>query len=190
MGILDHVDALVAMGNSPIRNYVIPGVTSKLLGAPAADGSVVRLFESSREQVESVTPHSHRYAFTAVVLRGWVENVLWTQAWSHDTDFYAETPLVFGGASGVYTRGEAARPKRFQRTAARYEAGQSYSMAAHEIHSIWFSRGAVVLMFEGPHVADQSVILEPWVDGAVIENGARVEPWMFQRTAEKGPDHE
>jgi hypothetical protein len=182
-GILDHVDVLLKMGNSPIRNYVIPGVTSALLGAPAADGSVVRLFESAREQVESVTPHSHRYGFAAVVLRGWVDNVIWRQAWAHDADFYVETPLRFGGASGAYTRGESLEPKRFARTETRYEPGESYSMAAHEIHSIWFSRGAVVLMFEGPHVADESVILEPWVDGEVISNGAKVEPWMFKRGA-------
>lgn len=54
-------------------------------------------------------------------------------------------------------------------------------MLASEVHSIHFSRGAQVLFFEGPTVADTSIILEPNVDGETIPT-FRVEPWMFKRS--------
>lgn len=177
------VDALLKMANSPIRNYAVPGITSSLLGAPAADGSVVRVFESSREQVESVTPHNHRYGFTAYVLRGWVDNVIWKETWTsaEHADMYVRSTLEFRGQSGAYEKVGGTEVKRWSRTTTRYEAGQWYSMTAQEFHSIWFSRGAVVLLFEEPHVSDESEILEPFVDGEVIPNGAHIEPWMFKR---------
>ena len=63
----------------------------------------------------------------------------------------------------------------------RHEAGSWYGMKHDEIHSIGFSNDAVVLFFEGPPVAEGTVILEPYVNGQHLQTMA-TKPWMFQRT--------
>lgn len=59
-----------------------------------------------------------------------------------------------------------------------YTPGETYSMHKDEVHSIYFSRGAEVLFFEGPTQCDHSAILEPVSNGKVIPT-FKIEPWMF-----------
>lgn len=61
-----------------------------------------------------------------------------------------------------------------------YTAGETYSMSSDEVHSIYFTKGAVVLFFQGPDVADTSYILEPVANGVHVPT-FRVEPWMFRQ---------
>lgn len=177
------VKHLKAMAHSPIRNYVVPGVTSSLIGG-SGPGNVghVRLFECSREQVEHVTPHSHRYDFTAHVLAGKVRNVLWTTDW--DGDKYARSDIRYMGRPGEFEKVASQEdPLKYSTTSITYEAGQSYSMKSYQIHSIFFGRGAIVLVFESAPVSDSSVVLDPVVDNAVIDTSCKVEPWMYQRAS-------
>jgi hypothetical protein len=53
-------------------------------------------------------------------------------------------------------------------------------MRYNEIHSIKFSKDAIVLFFEGPTVTDSSFVLEPVVEGEYIPT-MTTEPWMFRR---------
>jgi hypothetical protein len=85
------IPALRAMAHSPVRNYAIPGLTSWLIGQPSPKGTM-RLFESSRQHQEAITPHSHRFDFQCWVLEGFVVNRVWTRAHNTDTkaaDLYA-----------------------------------------------------------------------------------------------------
>lgn len=164
-----HLNKLLAMAHSPIRNYALPGLTSKLL-------SRVRLFECDRDHQEEITPHSHRFDFVALVLAGEVRNRLWSP--SGGDLFHAQT-LHYEGACGKYRR-ESGEIERWRYHDDLYGEGDSYEMGHAEVHSIHFSRGARVLFFEGPTVCDSSIILEPHVDGETIPT-FRVEPWMFRR---------
>ena len=92
--------------------------------------------------------------------------------------------LTYGGACGEYTVSRAG-VERFIYQDTTYSAGECYSMTAQEIHSIHFSRGARVLFFEGPSKRNDSVILEPFVDGEIVET-FEVKPWMFKRDADEG----
>lgn len=167
------------MKHSPVRNYAIPGLTSWLIGAPTVHGCV-RLFECSREHHEPITPHSHRFDFECVVLAGSVRNILWTPvADERRGDRYQSSRLIYRGGIGHYAIDKDGIDT-YEGTAFAYRAGDSYSMKADEIHSIYFSRGAKVLFFEGPTIADESLILEPYVDGEVVST-FKVEPWMFKR---------
>lgn len=65
-------------------------------------------------------------------------------------------------------------------TGKHYGEGTSYSMKSHEIHSTLFSKGAVVLFFEGPELSKHSTCLEPVVNGKHIET-MTVQPWMFSK---------
>lgn len=60
----------------------------------------------------------------------------------------------------------------------RYGVGQMYSMRHDQIHSIQFSRGAKVLFFEGPQKSNESVIIEPVVDGMKIPTYQKLD-YMF-----------
>lgn len=62
-----------------------------------------------------------------------------------------------------------------------YVHGDFYSMKASEIHSITFSRDALVLFFEGPEKATETLILEPFVDGQTVPT-FQVQPWMYAPT--------
>lgn len=174
------VGALMRMAHSPLRNYAIPGLTSYLIGNPSPQGCV-RLFHSTRDQIEPIAPHSHRFDFQAWVLSGSVRNRIWEKTtWLDERlDYFWASEVTYMGGAGQY---EAKRQDRWTwwHKDMVYEAGSCYSMESHEVHSIYFSKGALVLMFEGPKVSDTSIVLEPDAYGEVVPT-FRVEPWMFQR---------
>ncbi len=92
---------------------------------------------------------------------------------------FTRTNLVYGGQCGKYER-ERIGPSRYTFRDVTYSADEWYSMQADQIHSISFAKGTKVLFFEGPTISDQSLILEPFVDGEDIPT-FKVEPWMFRR---------
>jgi len=171
---------LLKMAHSPVKNYIIPGVTSSLIGGNPGPGGCIRLFECERDHQENVTPHSHRFEFQCWVLQGSVTNRIWTTDSIHSTsaDLFELTEIKFDGM-GKYERVTSARAK-YSYEDKTYNQGDWYRMTAAQIHSIKFSRGAIVLFFEGPTEFATSYILEPVVDGIVIPT-FKTEPWMFKK---------
>lgn len=174
------VAALLKMAHSPVRNYVVPGLTSSLIGAKSDTGTI-RLFECERDQQEAITPHSHRFNFQCWVLSGSVRNRIWSMSYDSDTeaDWYTATTLSYSGEIGQYEP-VATNRHRWRYADSVFGEGECYSMRADEVHSIWFSRGAKVLFFEGPTLANESKIIEPYVNGATVPT-MEVKPWMFAR---------
>lgn len=70
------VDHILSLTHSHVHNYVIPGLTSSLIGEQSPHGSV-RVFQCLRDHQEVITPHSHRFDLTCIVLRGSVMNRIW-----------------------------------------------------------------------------------------------------------------
>lgn len=175
----DRDSVICSMLRNPLRNYVVPGLTSSLLGG---DGhGTVRLFEASREQYSDIVPHSHRFDFTCLVLEGYVVNRVWLPTSSTQADLYEAATLLYGGEPGKYRmKPHALGRSRWHYQDIRYNAGNWYTMDADEIHSITFSRNAVVLFFEGPTRVDSTTIIQPVVDGEVVKT-FKVEDWMFQK---------
>ena len=172
------IEELIKKAYSPLKNYIIPGLTSSLITAPSKDGCV-RLFESSREHQEQLTPHSHRFDFKCYVVKGWVTNIIWSkQRLAGDGDRFMSSTLTYQGEAGKYNTavGESGfwSPEK-----STYQAGDFYSMRYHQIHSIQFSRNAQVLFFEGKTETNESFILEPDVDGTIIRT-MKTEKWMFK----------
>ena len=172
----DFKAMLNEMRNSRIDNYAIPGLSSSLIGGEGF--GKVRLFECSRDHQEQITPHSHRFDFVALVLRGDVRNIVWTP--HTNGDCFRVSTLTYGGEPGNYTVNSDRAHCNMIPCTSSYKEGEWYSMKAEEIHSIQFDKGAAVLFFEGPEISDWSLILEPVVDGLVIPTFKR-EPWMFIR---------
>jgi hypothetical protein len=170
------VALLLKMRHSPVRNYVVPGLTSWLIGAPSEHGCV-RLFESEREHMEVVIPHSHRFDFQCWVLRGTVRNRVWNRSYGGGDLFMVSTHTK--GRMGAYSVQEVGRD-RYDYVDTVYAQDEWYSMTHDEIHSIWFWRGARVLFFEGPQVVDYTKILEPIANNVRVQT-FKVEPWMFER---------
>lgn len=172
------VALLKSMARSEVRDYVIPGLTSALIGGEGK--GMVRLFSQERHHEEPITPHSHRFDFNCLVLAGHVRNRTWFAA--DDGDPYQESVLEHHGQFGDQTRRKAVGIQRWAYTETTYFDGEVYAMRAEEIHSIYFGRDAEVLFFEGPSHSSTSVILEPVSGGRVIPT-FRVDPWMFRRDA-------
>lgn len=171
------INFIRSMCHSPVYNYVIPGLNSYLVGGVPGAGGCVRLFECVRNHQETITPHSHRFDFQAHVLAGEVINRIWRL----DTkgDMYQKSNLFYDGKIGKYKHvlnSEKADLWRYDDHV--YLQGDSYGMMHDEIHSIFFKRGTLVLMFEGPQRSDQSAVLEPLVRGKVIDT-LITQPWMF-----------
>jgi len=171
----DVIKHLVSMRHSPLHNYIVPGLTSWLI-MDKGDLGKIRLFECSREQQEFITPHSHRFDFTACVVRGQVENTLWVEG---EGDKYMITQTRYLGKPGEYERYQI-KDKRYTTDTLTHIEGDWYGMKYNDIHSIKFSRGAFVLFFEGVIKTNTSYILEPMVDGECIPT-MKIEPWMFKR---------
>lgn len=167
------------MKNSGLGNYIVPGLTSSLVGGEK--NGKVRLFEQSRDTREFITPHSHRFDFAAIVLYGSVENTLFRldragQPWCASA--IDQVCGLDGLRKYVHIREEV--PTFWIEETIQYAAGSTYKMDSTEIHSIKFSKGAVVLFFEGPQVTPTGRMLEPWVNGKCVPT-FKTEPWMFEK---------
>jgi hypothetical protein len=170
--------AVWKMANSNLRNYIAPGLTSYLVGGP--DAGKVRLFHSDRNTREWITPHSHRFDFTCLVLKGRVTNILLRPLWGNEGDLYAAGKLKRAGKFGEYEFTPGTEVLAYAEERSEYSEGDVYSMTHAQIHSIQFARGTEVLFFEGPEVTDESVVLEPWSNGKRIPTFV-TQPWMFER---------
>lgn len=175
-----HFDLILSMRNQGLANYVIPGLDSHMIGG--AEHGCVRLFQCSRDHQEQITPHSHRFDFSAQVLRGSVNNFIWKQ--SPDGDKFLVSEMIYSGAPGEYSTGKEEVKRMAISESDRYAPGDWYHMKAEEIHSIEFSRDAAVLFFEGPQVSDRNVILQPHTAHGTIRT-FKTEPWMFQKISGK-----
>lgn len=183
MSLQEIIDALEPMRHNALRNYIIPGVTSHLIGGDKF--GKVRLFEAGRSARDFVTPHSHRFDFTCLVLTGDVRNTLYCEsgcASATSEQWCISTINQVCGANGIedYAHVRETSPTNWFQITNAYKAGDTYSMRYDEIHSIQFDRGTQVLFFEGPPKVTSSRMLEPWIDGKVVPTFT-TESWMFQR---------
>lgn len=172
------VDEIMKDASNPIRNYVVPGLTSWLITAPSSNGCD-RVFEMTREQLIHVTPHSHRFDFTAQVIRGYVINQIWRPSNNFKDDAYQRTQLVYDGSPGRYHKGRIWKGM-WDHTDNTYLPGQWYGMRYDQIHSIIFGKGTVVLFKEERTQTDKTDILEPIVDNQHIPL-FQTPNWMFKK---------
>lgn len=182
--------AIQNMRNNTIRNYIVPGLTSYLIGGPRR--GLVRLFHSERETREFITPHSHRFGFTCLVLSGDVLNTIFRPGYSYHEKWCLSTITQVCGKDGVnkYTHTRDTEPTHWAAETTEYRTGDTYSMKHTDIHSIKFGLDTRVLFFEGPQVSVDSQMIEPWENGRLIPT-FRTEPWMFERDDSQldgGPD--
>jgi len=177
--------ALKPMLHSRVRHYATPGLTSCLIGGNGH--GKVRLFLSDRDTREWITPHSHRFDFTCLVLAGSVENILFTRAtyygYPNSNLYMTGTIRPKDGGLGGYdiARGGIAEP--WVESATKYSEGDTYSMTHRQIHSIRFSRDAIVMFLEGPEVSETSVVLEPYSNEELVPT-FETASWMFKRAPE------
>lgn len=180
--VLDNISkAIKPMLNNRLENYIIPGLASSLVGG--ATSGKVRLFSTDREARDFITPHSHRFDFTCLVLKGLVRNTIFFDEQLMTGDLWCESIIdqvcgTDGIRSYVHTRDTI--PSRWNQDTQTYQPGETYSMTYDQIHSIYFSRGSEVLLFEGPEVTAKSKMIEPWVNGKVVPT-FKTEDWMFNR---------
>lgn len=158
----DIIRILDQIKTNKLSNYVIAGLDSYLI----ANGKV-RLFENSRDHQDSITPHTHRFDFTCLVLEGTVTNRIWYQSQYIGADEFLKSTIEYSGEVGQHKITPNAIGTYTYRDT-KYSAGETYSMKAEQFHSIFFSRGAKVLFFEGEDKSTSSEILEPVVNGQII----------------------
>lgn len=170
MNNLDLV-ALQQLSHSTLHNYILAGLDSHLIGA------TTRIFVNTRESSDKITPHSHRFDFQCLVLRGMVINTIFEGDGAGDE--YQLTETEYLGKPGQYATLKTERA-RYLPKSTEYRAGDWYGMISEQIHSIQFSRDAVVLFIEGEQVTSKSVYIEPHVRGETIPT-MKTEPWMFSK---------
>lgn len=177
------IDALDGMKNSRLRNYIAPGLTSYLVGGE--HHGKVRLFAAERTTLEFITPHSHRFDFTCLVLQGIVYNSIFYPGTAEHELWCMSTINQVCGGDGLldYVHTREASPGHWYSKTDRWVQGQIYSMTHDQIHSIKFERGTKVLFFEGPQVTKTGRMLEPWVGGRCVPT-FKTESWMFRRDDE------
>lgn len=194
---MDHLcEHLAKIRHSPLQNYIAPGLRSSMIGGRAQDGSCVRLFESERDTREHwITPHSHTFDFTCLVIDGMVENIIFQPINSCSSLTPGERGRTAQYSLGYLHRDLPHSPGqnyRVERTnvvekmvpyTALYKEGECYRLEHDEVHSIRFFPGAKVLFFEGATLNNPTVFLEPWVEGYGAVPTFKVEPWMFARSA-------
>lgn len=179
-------DMVRTMRHNRLKNYIAPGLHSSLVGGVGNFGKV-RVFEAERYTRDLITPHSHRFPFTCLVLSGEVENTIYEPLLSNHRDSTAEKWIrskvtQVCGPEGVreFTHVREEVPKPFRRAKTTYPQGSTYTMTHDQIHSIVFHANTKALFFEGPEVQDWDWMLEPYVDGKLVPT-FETRPWMFER---------
>jgi hypothetical protein len=152
--------------HSVIHNYVIAGLDSYLIG----DGSS-RLFHMTRNQVDYVTPHSHKFDLKCEVLHGEVTNTIFTE-WDegYEGDAFLKSEILYLGEAGSYTKAPIGEVKIFTLESKTYRAGDVYHLKHDQIHSIQFAKGAMVKITEGVKLDDYTTILEPFSHKRIVKN--------------------
>lgn len=166
------------LGNR-LRNYIVPGLDSTLIGK-------VRMFEMKREQDAFITPHSHRFDLSCYVLQGRVTNHIFQPVEGYspfgmpDTrgSSYGRSRLKYGGQPGHYEK-VSDGVARYYKNSKVHEKGDWYDMAHDVIHSINFEKGSKVLIFEGPDLNHETIILESCDAEDRVIPSFKVEDWMF-----------
>lgn len=172
-----YIQMLDLIKHSPVRNYIVPGLTSWMIN-DAGELGKIRLFQCERDHQESIVPHSHRYDFSCAVLKGHVYNIIWKETLSNeDGDLFTESVLTYQNEIGKFNVINSSL-KRYKYESAIYREGDWYHMRHNEIHSIEFSKGAKVLFIESAIKCETSIMLEPNVNGQTIPTG-EVKDWMF-----------
>lgn len=182
----DIIKAVEPMLNNTLKNYIVPGLHSHLVGG--VHHGKVRIFQAERTTRDAITPHSHRFDFTCLVLRGTVHNTIYRAAYDHmgakdKAELWCMSTIdQVCGKEGIrtFTHKRDDRPSEWISQTSCFEAGDTYSMAWDEIHSIVFERYALVMFFEGPEKTQRSNMIEPWVDGRVVPT-FKTEDWMFEK---------
>lgn len=164
-------DTFLSLTHSTLHNYILPGLESRMIGATS------RVFVNTRESIGAITPHSHRFGFQCLVLQGYVENTLFTE--DAGGDLYQTTLMEYMGTPGKYDSTPGGL-HYFLPSTVTHVVGEWYGMQADEIHTIRFSRDAIVLFVEGLPSTAHSVVLEPHVNGATIRT-MHTEAWMFTK---------
>lgn len=179
---LNDIDlALNEMLNNTLRNYIVPGLNSHLVGG--GEFGKVRLFEAIRLTREFITPHSHRFNFTCLVLQGSVRNTIYIRTEHiNDEQWCLSTINQVCGLNGLneYEHHRSNVPSHWRAQTTVYSAGDTYNMTYGQIHSIEFDRHTKVLFFEGPQKVSNSEMIEPWINGKVIPT-FKTEDWMFEK---------
>lgn len=170
--LLELVDG---MKSDKVSNYIIAGLESHLL-----NNGKVRLFKNTRDHIDGITPHNHRFDLLCIVLEGTVQNILFKA--DVEGDLYQVSDIYLKGDHGLYEKKESFT-QHFSLESRTYHAGEVYFMKQDEIHSIRFSKNATVLFFEGCEKKDCSQVLEPIVDGEVVPT-FEVRDYMFKREGE------
>lgn len=169
-----------SMKHSPAHNYVVPGLTSWLIGSPHPNHGCVRMFTMCRHHEEPIIPHSHRFDFRCLVLKGEVINNIWErERFGSNGDPYSVSEVTYEGVLGKHQK-RFSYYGMFYKISSKYSAGDEYSMKANQFHSIFFEKGSMVLFFEGPNVNETSHVLEPVVNGETIPL-FRTDEWMFRK---------
>lgn len=173
--------------HSGLRNYIIPGLTSRLVGDwsdPTKER--LRIFHMETPQMMAIVPHSHRYDFHCKVLEGLVTNRLYLETTQEYGIPLHASELEYSGSPGNYQKSPLGL-RYYSVASTMYAPGMTYSMRAEEIHDIFFSMGAQVMFWEGPQRRTNTVVLEPMVPGVGVIPLLKTEEWMFQKIEDTAP---
>jgi hypothetical protein len=182
----DLMHVLPSMLHNGLENYIVPGLRSFLVGDGTAAKGKVRLFTASREATDFITPHSHRFDLTILVLAGKVENSIYRRArvdQLRESDHWATSTITqVCGTDGLnkYEHTRDIAPERWVKSTRAYGPGETIYMPYDLIHSIVYHRDSSALLFEGPELTKVSTMLEPWVNGKLVPT-FKTEGWMFEK---------
>ena len=97
---------------------------------------------------------------------------------SSNSDEWMLCSLNYGGSPGEYTQ-TPGPIGRYAKDIRRYVSGSSYDLSHTQIHSVRFSRGAVVVITETAQRTDTTHILLPVAYGKAVPT-FKVESWMYK----------
>lgn len=165
------LDFIADTAHNRVSNYVVPGLDSVLL-----ENSKTRLFEATRTQQAFVTPHTHRYNLFSVVLQGWATNTIYEPATCGER--FAKSSI--GAEEFEYEPDTIGKIGFYNPETKTHRQGESFYLTYNQIHTIEFSKDALVLIVESPEIKTPQFILQPVNHKGDILDIFTVKDWMFK----------
>lgn len=179
----DSFEDINSLSISTIENYVVPGLYSFLLTEKNEDVGCIRAFMQTLHQEYFVTPHSHRYNHEIIMIKGECQQILYEETSIRSDDysqFYRKSTIEYLNSPGKYRHSLGGHLGQYVRRNKRLEEGQRFRLNSDEIHSIFFNKGAIALIKEGPDIDCMSYILQPIAKDELI-NTFQVNEWAFRK---------
>lgn len=170
LDLAESLDPAAAIEHSQLDHHVVGLDYLNLLRTPRLTIKVYLAQPTLRPAhgLYLVHPHTHRYAFTTLVVSGIVTNTRFSRRSLESDPGIAYVKRDYDNDTREMG---PATPAPLHAYSAAYRSGETYALSPQEVHTIAVEPGTILALFQGPDVLRQTSIYLPSEETAISFEG-------------------